>query len=80
MENKTQIVICLGSSCFSRGNAKNLEIIKDYLEKNNLNDKVDFRGKLCSGNCNKGPVIIVNDKTYENVEENCIPLILDEYF
>ena len=29
---KKEITICLGSSCFSRGNNKNLEIIQEYNE------------------------------------------------
>lgn len=80
MEKKTKIVICLGSSCFSRGNVKNLEIIKEYLETNQLMDQADFRGQLCSNNCNKGPVIKIDDKIYEAVEESCVRLILDDHF
>jgi hypothetical protein len=31
-----EIVICLGSSCFARGNAENLRSVKTYLEQSAL--------------------------------------------
>jgi|GEM_PF-4555772 hypothetical protein len=39
--NKPRIVICIGSSCFSRGNAGNVEIAERYLEEHGLKDDVD---------------------------------------
>jgi len=80
MLKKTEITICLGSSCFSRGNNKNLEIIKDYISENNLKDKVDFRGHLCAEMCNKGPVVKINGKTYFDINRDNIISILDSYF
>jgi NADH:ubiquinone oxidoreductase subunit E len=32
MEEKINITICLGSSCFARGNNKNLEFVQEYLK------------------------------------------------
>ena len=32
----TEIVICMGSSCFARGNEVNLRIIEDFLRENGL--------------------------------------------
>jgi len=80
MLKKTEITICLGSSCFSRGNNKNLEIIKDYISENNLKDKVDFRGHLCAEMCNKGPVVKINGKIYFDINRDNIISILDSYF
>ncbi|MFN3554780.1 MAG: NAD(P)H-dependent oxidoreductase subunit E [Bacteroidales bacterium] len=79
-EEKMQIVICLGSSCFSRGNRDTLEVIKDYLKVNQLSANVLFKGQLCSQSCNKGPVIWINDVKYEAITAtNVIPL-LDQMF
>ncbi|HNY07304.1 MAG TPA: (2Fe-2S) ferredoxin domain-containing protein [Bacteroidales bacterium] len=80
MLKKTEITICLGSSCFSRGNNKNLEIIKDYISENNLKDKVDFRGHLCAEMCNRGPVVKINGKIYFDINRDNIISILDSYF
>lgn len=73
---KMQIVICLGSSCFSRGNRDTLEVIKKYLSSHQLEDKVVFKGQLCSQSCNKGPVVWINNVKYETITpSNIIPLL-----
>lgn len=79
-KKKTSIVICLGSSCFSRGNKENLETIKAYLKEYNLEDKVDFKGELCTGNCNKGPIVKINGKIFKKVNTSSIIEILNNYF
>ena len=77
MNRQTEMIICLGSSCFSRGNNKNLRIIQDYLKRNNLENSIDFRGNLCSERCNLGPILQINDKVYEHVDESDIISILN---
>ena len=42
MTRKIEMQICLGSSCFSRGNKDVVMFIKDYLSINHLEDKVIF--------------------------------------
>ena len=43
MISVTEMQICLGSSCFSRGNKDVAVFIKEYLKKHHLEDKVVFR-------------------------------------
>ena len=78
MEYKSSIKICLGSSCFSRGNAKTLDIIKNYLKKNESFKLIEFKGNLCAGSCNEGPIIFIDDTKYTNVNETNIKAILDQ--
>ena len=61
---KPKIVICIGSSCFSRGNTKNVEIAEKYLEENGYKDEVDvdLSGSLCQGHCAEGPIVVINTK------------------
>jgi NADH:ubiquinone oxidoreductase subunit E len=73
------IVICMGSSCFSRGNKKSLHIIKQYLQERSLNATVIFRGSHCFGVCENGPVLVINDQRLTNVSPSEIPGILDQY-
>ena len=61
------VTICMGSSCFSRGNAGTAEAIQRYVAENGLQDKVAVRGCLYEGECKNGPNIRVNDTLYENV-------------
>ncbi|MFP4065652.1 MAG: (2Fe-2S) ferredoxin domain-containing protein [Bacteroidales bacterium] len=77
-EEKMQIVICLGSSCFSRGNRDTLEVIKKYLHNHKLEEKILFKGQLCSQSCNKGPVVWINGTKYETITPSNITPLLDQ--
>jgi NADH:ubiquinone oxidoreductase subunit E len=73
-----EMQICLGSSCFSRGNRDVVIFVRDYLKKHHLDDKVVFRGGRCMGNCSKGPNILVNGKLIEGVSLAVIEGILQK--
>ncbi len=77
---KKEIVICLGSSCFSRGSKKTVQLIKDYIKINQLEDKVFFHGNHCSDNCANGPIIKIDNKEYQNVSPDNIVYLLDNIF
>ncbi len=68
--DKPKIIICIGSSCFSRGNTKNVEIAEKYLEENGYRDEVDLdlSGSLCQGRCADGPIVLINDRVYNKVD------------
>ena len=57
-----RIAICLGSCCFARGNAKNMEVIESYLLERGLRDEVDIElsCSLCQGLCSAGPNISID--------------------
>ncbi len=67
MHEKQEIVICLGSSCFSRGNRLSMSIIKNFLKDNKLEEKFFFHGSRCFDRCEKGPILKIGDKIYEEV-------------
>lgn len=71
----TEIRICMGSACFARGNSENLEFIENYIKENNLDANVEVYGARCSDNCEKGPNIIIGEKSYCCVTKE---LLLDE--
>lgn len=70
--------ICLGSSCFSRGNKDLVQFIKEYLRKNHLDDRVIFKGARCLDLCSKGPNLIMNGKIIEGVRLTQIEKILED--
>ncbi len=80
MEEKHEIVICLGSSCFSRGSKEILNSVKKYLKDHDLEDRVFFHGQLCMGKCEKGPNLVIDDKTYNEVNVESVTGILDDIF
>ena len=57
---ETIITVCMGSSCFSRGNNVNAEIIERFLRENKLEARVEVRGCLCEGKCRGGPNLRIN--------------------
>ncbi len=77
---KKEIVICLGSSCFSRGNKQTVQIIKEYLKSNQLEDRVYFHGNHCYGNCENGPILKIDGKEYQNITPDNIYYLLDKLF
>ena len=68
MPDVSQITICMGSSCFSRGNNRNIEVIQNYLATHELPPKVELVGHLCQGHCKSGPNITINGKMYHEVD------------
>ncbi len=72
------IVICMGSSCFSRGNQENLQEVKDFLERNGLTDKVLLKGSRCEGACLKGPNMTVDGRIFNGIGPDNIDRILTE--
>jgi NADH:ubiquinone oxidoreductase subunit E len=67
----------MGSSCFSRGNNKNLEVIEEFVRANNLKQKVEIAGDLCEDKCNKGPNIRINGKLYSFVDPGSLMELLN---
>ncbi len=80
MQNEHTITICLGSSCFARGNKEILNVVKRFLAKHKLEESVFFRGELCTGNCENGPILKIDDETYSQVNSDNVFQILNEYF
>jgi NADH:ubiquinone oxidoreductase subunit E len=58
-ENAVEVVVCLGSSCFARGNAQNLETIEAYLLHQGMQNSVRVKGCLCQDECKRGPNLVV---------------------
>ncbi len=59
-KSPVEIVVCLGSSCFARGNAQNLATIEAYVRNHGLEDCVRVTGSLCQDKCKQGPNLTVD--------------------
>ena len=73
--SKPKIVICMGSSCFARGNEKTVEACESFLAERGLKDEVDvdLGASLCTGNCADG-------KVYKHVDPLVMRDILESTF
>ena len=76
----TIIKVCMGSSCFARGNAKNLQKIQEFIDKYNLDAEVELCGLRCCNNCSKGPNITVDNTEYNNIDTGSLIDVLLKHF
>jgi NADH:ubiquinone oxidoreductase subunit E len=56
-----RIQICMGSSCFSRGNGLNAELHQRLAANGGLGETIpeaEVTGTLCEGHCKDGPIIV----------------------
>lgn len=74
-----EVVFCMGSSCFSRGNGKTLAFIQNYLKDNQLENRVNLKGVLCEGKCQNGPNITINGTLYHATEPGVIVDLIRHY-
>ena len=77
---RKEIKICLGSSCFSRGNKQTLQVIQKYLKDHHLEREIILKGNHCFSNCSAGPVMNIGNKVYEQVSSDKVLEILDAEF
>ena len=73
----TIITVCMGSSCFTRGNNLNVEIIERFLREHKLDGRVELRGCLCEGHCKDGTNIAINGVLIQGVQPGMIPDLLE---
>ncbi len=71
-----KIVLCMGSSCFTRGNNRNVDIIKKYVEDRDI--QAEIEGSLCEDDCMNGPHVRINGEKVSGVTEENILQILRE--
>lgn len=60
MAQKVIVQLCMGSSCFARGNSMILQAIEEFIGEKGLGDRIEIEGHLCMGNCKAGPNIRID--------------------
>ncbi len=68
----------MGSSCFSRGNKKNVHLLQQYLKERKLEDNVLLKGTHCMDQCDKGPMMEIDGELIYHLTEESISEILDQ--
>ena len=77
---RKEIRICMGSSCFSRGNKNTLGLIQRYLREHQLENDVILKGNHCFDHCSEGPTLRIGGKTYTHVSVENITEIMEREF
>ncbi len=81
MNTEDSIVICMGSSCFARGNRENLKVVEQFLAAHDLKADVRLAGSRCADECQKGPNVIINGVAHHGVDSGAlIDLLNAEFF
>lgn len=73
-----EIVVCMGSACFSRGNARTVPVIQEYLRERGLQNAVKVTGILCQNRCRQGPNLDIDGQCLCGVEPTALGELLDE--
>ena len=73
----TTIEICMGSSCFSRGNPENLKAIQEYIANVGLAAAIQVSGHLCEDECSEGPNLRINGRTFHGITPEKVRALLD---
>jgi NADH:ubiquinone oxidoreductase subunit E len=74
---KVKIELCMGSSCFARGNSRVLSILESHIKEIKQSEKVQIIGHLCMNNCSCGPVVRINNTEYLDLNEIELIEIID---
>lgn len=69
----------MGSSCFRRGNRKNLEFIETYLEEHGLSAQVELVGSRCEEQCRKGPNLQINGEMFHGVNQEMLAELMERF-
>lgn len=81
MSDQTKtITVCMGSSCYARGNANNIELIQTWLRTHGMEDTVELGGTLCEGRCREGPIVKIGQTIYTKVTPASVGDILGHEF
>jgi len=72
------VELCMGSSCFARGNAQTLTQLENYIAEKGLGDRVELVGHLCLGACSSGPNVKIGDVTHSGISPECVVDLLRE--
>lgn len=73
------VCICMGSSCFARGNEKNLQILETYLAEHHLEERFQLSGSRCEGRCSAGPNIQIDGTLHHHVDSGSLMDMLHEF-
>ena len=49
--SKLNITVCMGSSCFARGNQENLAYIEEYIKEHGIDANIELEGMRCENKC-----------------------------
>jgi len=64
------IYICVGSSCHLKGSYDIIQLMKEAIEKYDLEDKIQLSAAFCLGRCTDGVSVKINEEVVCGVSKD----------
>jgi NADH-quinone oxidoreductase subunit F len=79
-ESRRLVSLCAGSGCSAYGTAKVYQVLREEIERQGLEERVEIKLTGCHGFCEKGPIMVVNPEGifYPQVKEDHISQIVEK--
>lgn len=78
MDDRIEIALCMGSSCFVRGNKDLLEALELLIKSRGWEDRVVLSGMNCQDKCTAGPNVKINGQLHQGLDEGAVKDLLLE--
>ena len=69
------ITICIGSSCHLKGSRSIIQGLEKKIRENELCSQIELNGSFCTGECEKGVCVKIDDELF-----SVSPETLDTFF
>lgn len=69
------ITICIGSSCHLKGSRSVIQGLEKKIQENNLASKIELNGSFCTGECEKGVCVKIDEELF-----SVSPETVDKFF
>ena len=69
------ITICIGSSCHFKGSRSVIQGLEKKIRENNLASKIELNGSFCTGECEKGVCVKIDEELF-----SVSPETVDKFF
>lgn len=79
INERLTVSVCMGSSCFLRGNNTALIALQEYVMQEGLGNRVELKGNLCEEKCTCGPNMKIGETKYKDIDPESVVDILREY-
>lgn len=75
---KLTVNVCVGTNCHVRGSQKILQALLAAADKNGWNDAIDVQASFCYEACDKGPTVVIGDRTlHKTTPESAIDAVAE---
>ena len=75
----TTVSVCVGSSCHLKGSYNIINLLKDAVSKNGLEEKVEVKAAFCLGKCQNGVSMKVDDEIVTGVNTENFAEVFEKY-